>query len=66
MVWHHWCAHSGSNNGHDSVRQLVVSRFHRSYDDLLLMDDGGVGTDGDLWKYWGPAVQGDGGGTSKL
>ena len=25
-----------------------------------LVDDGGVATDGNLWKYWGPAVRGDG------
>jgi hypothetical protein len=62
--WHHWCAHSGSPNGHSSIRQLVVSRFHRSCDELLLTDDGGVGSDGDLWKYFSPAVRAAGAGAA--
>jgi hypothetical protein len=75
LIWHHWCAHSGSPNGLDSIRQLFVARFHSTaHTQELLVDDGGVSTDGNLWKYWGPAVRGDGreagssssSGTSKL
>ena len=61
LIWHHWCAHSGSPNGLDSIRQLFVARFHSTtHTQELLVDDGGVATDGNLWKYWGPAVRGDG------
>ena len=63
------CAHSGSPNGLDSIRQLFVARFHSTtHGEAMLTDDGGVSSDGNLWKYWGPAVNNGaaGGGVSKL
>ena len=38
-------------------------RAHRAGHPLL-WDDGGVGSDGDLWKYWSDAVRDDDGGTA--
>ena len=61
------CAHSGSPNGLDSIRQLFVARFHSTaHGEAMLTDDGGVSSDGNLWKYWGPAVNDGAAGGSKL
>ena len=38
-----------------------VARFHSTtHGEAMLTDDGGVGSDGHLCKYWGEAVRGDG------
>jgi hypothetical protein len=59
MIWHHWCVHASSYNGTDKVRQAIISRFHSTLPHHpLLWDDGGVASDGCLWKYWSDAVQG--------
>jgi hypothetical protein len=37
--------------------QAVISRFHTTkYAREILLDDGGVASDGNLWKYWSPEV----------
>ena len=56
--WHHWMVHASSINCSDTVRQAVIARFHSTkYGLALLSDDGGVASDGNLWKYWGPEVR---------
>ena len=50
--------HASSINCSDTVRQAVIARFHSTkYGLALLSDDGGVASDGNLWKYWGPEVR---------
>ena len=57
LVWHHWCVHANSRNDSDRVRQAIFSRFHTTrWKDELLVDEGGVSTDGNLWKYWSDAL----------
>ena len=59
---HHWCVHASAFNGSARVRQAVIARFHCTLPGRpLLWDDGGVGSDGSLWKYWGDALREDGG-----
>ena len=60
MFWHHWCVHASTYNGSDRVRQAVIARFHSTLPNHpLLHDDGGVASDGNLWKYWSDAMQSD-------
>ena len=40
------------------MREGIIARFHTTvHGDAMQLDDGGVATDGDLWKFWGPAVR---------
>ena len=58
QIWHHWTVHSTSANLSDNVREGIIARFHTTvHGDAMQLDDGGVATDGDLWKFWGPAVR---------
>eukprot|EP01051_Picozoa_sp_SAG22_P002079 SAG22_NODE_88_length_21409_cov_11.207180_16_plen_157_part_00 len=58
LIWHHWCVHASSVNRSDRIRQAVITRFHTTkWGDEMISDEGGVSTDGDLWKYWGRAVR---------
>jgi hypothetical protein len=58
QIWHHWTVHSTSANLSGRVREAIIARFHTTkFGDEMQSDDGGVATDGDLWKYWGPAVR---------
>lgn len=43
------------------MREAVIARFHTTVHGAAMQrDDGGVATDGDLWKFWGTAVREDG------
>lgn len=57
ILWHYWTMHNGSMNLSPTPRLGLFARwYHRDYESMK-HDMGGIRSDGDLWKHWGPEVQ---------
>ena len=57
LLWHHFMVHQGSENRSTNIRQALIARWHNTTAEWVGTDIGGIATDGDLWKCWGPAVR---------
>ena len=57
ILWHHWTVHQGSSNVLDFPRIGLFARWYHADTEEMRYDIGGIQSDGDLWKYWAPAVR---------